>query len=133
MSSGLLVVAGAIIRDRKLLLVSKRAAPDVYYLPGGKPDPLEKQLDTLARELREELGVAVVDPEPLTVVREQAALERVPMEMHVFRCAVAGAIEPRAEIAALAWVDSDGVVSGRLAPAIANHVLPFLTEAGLIE
>jgi 8-oxo-dGTP diphosphatase len=133
MSSGLLVVAGAIIRDRKLLLVSKRAAPDVYYLPGGKPDPLEGQLDTLARELREELGVAVVDPEPLTVVRERAALEHVPMEMHVYRCAVDGTIEPRSEITALAWVRSDGVLSGRLAPAIGNHVLPFLTGAGLIE
>jgi ADP-ribose pyrophosphatase YjhB (NUDIX family) len=40
-----------------LLLVSKRAAPDVFYLPGGKPDPGEAPLDCLRRELREELGV----------------------------------------------------------------------------
>src|SRR5262245_2248968 len=32
------VVAAAILADRKVLLVSKRAAPDVFYLPGGKPD-----------------------------------------------------------------------------------------------
>jgi len=47
----LLVVAAAIIRDRKLLLVSKQAAPDVFYLPGGKPEPGEETLETLVREL----------------------------------------------------------------------------------
>jgi len=31
------VVAAAILEHRKLLLVSKRAAPHVFYLPGGKP------------------------------------------------------------------------------------------------
>jgi len=128
------VVAAAIIRDRKLLLVSKQAAPDVFYLPGGKPEPGEETLETLVRELCEELGATMLDSEPLTVVHEEAALERVPMVMHVYRCTIETAIEPQAEIAALAWVGTDGPPApGLLAPAIGRHVLPFLVALGLVR
>jgi len=126
------VVAGAILGERRVLLVSKRAAPDVFYLPGGKPDAGESPLATLARELREELGVTLVESEPLAVVSDQAALERTPMEMHVYLATVAGEVAPLAEIDALAWVGADGVNPGVLAPAIRNHVLPELTARRLI-
>ncbi len=51
------VVAAAVVEEGRLLVVSKRAAPDVFYLPGGKPEPGESAEETLARELDEELGV----------------------------------------------------------------------------
>ncbi|MEV6700976.1 NUDIX domain-containing protein [Streptomyces sp. NPDC051453] len=51
------VVAAAVIEDGKLLVVSKQAAPDVFYIPGGKPEPGEQPGETLKRELQEELGV----------------------------------------------------------------------------
>jgi len=126
------VVAAAIVRDGKLLLVSKQSAPDVFYLPGGKPDPGEAPLETLSRELGEELGAAVVSSELIAVVHERAALENIPVEMHVYGCIVEGVIEPRAEIAALAWIERDGPHPGRLAPAVRDHVLPTLGELGLI-
>jgi 8-oxo-dGTP diphosphatase len=50
------VVAAAIIVERRLLVVSKRAAPAVFYLPGGKPEPGEPPLACLRREIDEELG-----------------------------------------------------------------------------
>src|SRR6476646_6746418 len=78
------VVAAGILDRRRVLLVSKRAAPDVFYLPGGKPEPGEEPVATLARELDEELGVALVRSEPLTVVCDRAALEDTPMEMSVY-------------------------------------------------
>ena len=56
------VIAAAVLGPRGLLLVSKRAAPDVYYLPGGKPEPGEAPLDCLGRELAEELGVGIERP-----------------------------------------------------------------------
>ncbi len=126
------VVGAAILADRKLLLVSKRAAPDVFYLPGGKPEAGEPPLATLARELREELGVAVVRSELLSVVSEQAALERRPMEMAVYLAAVEGDVAAQAEIAELAWVAADGRSPGTLAPAIRHHVLPQLAARRLI-
>ena len=115
-----------------MLLVSKLAAPDVFYLPGGKPDDGEAPLETLARELDEELGVTVVAAEPFAVVEDEAALEGTPMEMHVFLATVSGAVTPRAEIAAVAWVGPAGEPDVRLAPAIRNQVLPALAARGLI-
>lgn len=48
------VVAAAVLDPRGLLLVSKRAAPHVFFLPGGKPEDGESALECLDRELREE-------------------------------------------------------------------------------
>ena len=132
MREQLRVVAAAIVEDGKVLLVSKRAAPDVFYLPGGKPDGGEAPLATLARELDEELGVTLAGAEPFAVVEDEAALEGTPMEMHVFLASVGGAAAARAEIATLVWVGADGHVPGRLAPAIRNHVLPQLRARGLL-
>lgn len=128
----LLVVAAAIVEDGKVLLVSKRAAPDVFYLPGGKPDDGETPLATLARELEEELGVTLIEAEAFAVVEDEAALEGTPMEMRVYLAAVGGVATPRAELSALAWVGAEGEPPGRLAPAIRNHVLPQLTARRLI-
>jgi ADP-ribose pyrophosphatase YjhB (NUDIX family) len=126
------VVAAAIIDSGKVLLVSKQEAPDVFYLPGGKPEREEKPRDTLARELDEELDVAIVHADLLGVVSDEAAIEGVAMEMHVYLVRVSRPISTRAEIAALAWVGADGDAPGRLAPAIRNHVLPELAARGLI-
>jgi 8-oxo-dGTP pyrophosphatase MutT (NUDIX family) len=126
------VVAAAVVNGGKLLLVSKREAPDVFYLPGGKPETGEEPLETLARELAEELGVAIVDSEVLGLVSDEAALEGTAMEMQVYRVSVAGVIASRAEIARVAWVGANGESPGRLAPAIRNHVLPQLVAHQLV-
>jgi 8-oxo-dGTP diphosphatase len=114
-----------------LLVVSKRAADNVFYLPGGKPEPGEPEHETLARELREELGVGVVTAEPFAVVEDVAALEQVPMRMTVLHATIDGVPEPAAELAAMAWTDGsdDGLL---LAPAVRNHVVPRLVAAGLL-
>jgi 8-oxo-dGTP diphosphatase len=127
------VVAAVILDRRRVLLVSKHAAPDVFYLPGGKPDPGEAPLATLARELGEELGVTLVGSEPLAVVSDEAALERTTMEMHVYLATVAGKVTPQGEIEAVAWVGANGASPGTLAPAIRNHVLPQLVARRLIS
>jgi 8-oxo-dGTP diphosphatase len=130
--SPLRVVAAAVIDCEKVLLVSKREAPDVFYLPGGKPETGEEALEALARELVEELGVAILGAERFSVVSDVAALEGVAMEMQVYLVSVGGVISPRAEIARVAWVGANGESPGRLAPAIRNHVLPQLIAQRLI-
>src|SRR3954463_14122502 len=125
------VVAAAVVRDRRLLLVSKRQAPDVFYLPGGKRDPGEDDLACLRRELTEELGVTAVDPVPWREVVAPAALEPGhELRMRVFLTQLSGDPAPAAEVARLHWWhDQDAL---RLAPAIELHVIPGLTAAGLI-
>jgi 8-oxo-dGTP diphosphatase len=132
-ASPLRVVAAAIVSNRKLLLASKRAAPTVFYLPGGKPEEDEEPLATLTRELAEELGVTLVDSTPLALVEDRAALEDGLVELDVRLAVVDGVAEPRAEIAALIWVGAAGESRGTIAPAVRNHVLPELRARGLID
>ena len=68
--------------------------------------------------------MALIDADLFSVVSDEAALERVAMEMRVYLVRVGGLISTGAEIAALAWVGANGEVSGKLAPAIRNQVLP---------
>jgi 8-oxo-dGTP diphosphatase len=122
------VIAAAVLDARGLLLVSKRAAPDLYYLPGGKPEQSEAPLDCLRRELAEELGVAIASPEPFGDVHAPAALERVDMRMTVFLTRLAGTPAPAAEIASLKWWPHEGDLA--LAPAVRDGVIPRLRRAG---
>jgi 8-oxo-dGTP diphosphatase len=41
------------------ILSTRSRGKDVYYLPGGKREPGESDLDTLVREIDEELAVAI--------------------------------------------------------------------------
>ena len=123
------VIGAAVVGPRGLLLVAKRAAPDIYYLPGGKPEAGEAPLDCLRREVLEELGVEIDAAEPFTEVHAPAALEGVEMWMSVFLARLAGEPAPAAEIASLRWWPEASV---RLAPAVRDHVIPRLRDAGHI-
>jgi 8-oxo-dGTP diphosphatase len=126
------VAAAAVIRDDRLLLVSKRAAPDVFYLPGGKPEPGESAEDCVRREVREELGVELASLTFHETVHAPAALEGVPMAMDVFVATLDAEPRPAAEIASLAWYREGEPFDGRLAPAIAGGVLPTLRGLALV-
>jgi 8-oxo-dGTP diphosphatase len=125
------VIAAAVVGPRGLLLVSKRAAPEVFYLPGGKPDPGEAPLDCLRRELREELDVGVDSARSFAEVRARAALEGVEMWMSVYLTRLAGVPAPRAEIAALRWWPHE--LACGVAPAVRDCVIPRLRRAGLLS
>jgi 8-oxo-dGTP diphosphatase len=125
------VIAAAVFDSQGLLLVSKHAAPDVFYLPGGKPEPDEAPLDCLRRELAEELGVGLESAEPFTEVRAPAALEGVDMWMTVFRARLSGTPVPAAEIAHLRWWPHDRGL--RLAPAVRDGVIPLTGLDGGVD
>jgi 8-oxo-dGTP diphosphatase len=54
------------LADGKILSTRSRGK-DVYYLPGGKREPGESDVQTLVREIREELDVAIA-PDSATYV-----------------------------------------------------------------
>jgi 8-oxo-dGTP diphosphatase len=124
------VIAAAVVVDGRLLLVSKRAAPNVFYLPGGKPEPGESPLACVLREVREELGCAIHQPEVFLEVHARGALEGVAMHMTVYRASLIGTPTPAAEIAALTWWPEKPVT---LAPAVDLHVIPTLQRDGLLS
>jgi 8-oxo-dGTP pyrophosphatase MutT (NUDIX family) len=126
------VAAVAVVSGRRLLLVSKRAAADVFYLPGGKPEPGETAYACAEREVREELGTAMRLVRALPRVTDRGALEDELMEMWVWLVELVGEPHASAEIAHLRWYADGEAFEGTIAPAVANHVIPTLRREGLI-
>ncbi len=54
-------LAAIIIKDGKILLVKGHKRFKEYWTPGGRQEEGETDKETLSRELKEELGVDVVD------------------------------------------------------------------------
>lgn len=67
------VVAGVLVRADRVLLghrsPERRWYPDVWDLPGGHVEPGESELQALARELREELGVRIDELSTVALAR----------------------------------------------------------------
>lgn len=67
------VVVAALVRESRVLLVhrspNRRACPDVWDLPGGHIETGESELEALAREMREELGVQIAGGSAILLCR----------------------------------------------------------------
>ena len=99
------VVTAAVIERDGCVLVTRRLKGShlegYWEFPGGKCDPGETLVACLARELREELGVAVVVGDEILSVTHTYP-DRV-IELHFFRCGLAG--EPVPQLAQeMQWI-----------------------------
>ena len=120
--------------DRRRLLVARNAGRDRFYLPGGKREPGESDLETLVRELDEELTVAV-DPATAAYVGTFEALADARTDGLVVRltCYTAthtGTLAPSREIDEITWLTAS---DGDRVSAVDRLVLAHLRDAGLID
>ncbi|MWC00262.1 NUDIX hydrolase, partial [Agromyces seonyuensis] len=126
----ILTAAVAVIRDRKVLMVTARGR-EVWYMPGGKIDPGETPAEAAAREAFEEVALEF-DPaalEHLFEVRTQAHGEpdgRM-VSMHVFLARTDAEPAASAEVSALHWAGAD---DGDRCPPAGRDVLRRLAAAG---
>ena len=110
------VVAAVVARDGRLLVCQRPAHKrhgGLWEFPGGKCEPGESDADAVARELREELGVAVV-----AVGAERFAVRDAGSPFLVAFVPVEIAGEPVChEHTALRWATPDELAALPLAPS----------------
>ena len=129
MNDDLLIrTVAAVIVDAqgRVLLVRKRGS-GTFIQPGGKREPGEDALATLARELREELGVRLRPESALRLGEFEADAVNEPgrrVRGEAFHVAVSGEPAAGAEIEELAWIDPRPPHPVPVAPLSAGHILP---------
>ncbi|SDM67802.1 NUDIX hydrolase [Actinacidiphila guanduensis] len=89
------------------VLCARPRGKDVFYVPGGKREGSESDLETLVREIREELSVRI---DPATAVHAgtyEAAVPELPagavVRMACYTAEYAGELAPSSEIEETAW------------------------------
>lgn len=125
----LIDIVTALIRNEQghVLLVRKRGT-DSFMQPGGKREPGESDLATLAREVREELGCTLVPGtvQPLGTFEAPAANEPGQwVRATAFSVRISGPVVCQAEIAEYAWVDPAEPGVRTLAPLARDTILPL--------
>jgi A/G-specific adenine glycosylase len=86
------VVVAVIEKDGKVLLQERPPGgllAGLWEFPGGKVEPGESLKAALRREIREELGVGIMNLRHLTTVRH--AYTRYQVTLHAFRCGIGDA------------------------------------------
>jgi 8-oxo-dGTP diphosphatase len=129
----IVVSALALVRDRRLLMVTARGR-DVLYLPGGKVEPGETGAEAVVREALEEVSVTL-DPatvRALFTVSEQAHGEPAgrQVEMTLYAAETTDEPRPAAEVGAISWVTSRD--ADRCPPA-GVETLRQMSALGLID
>jgi 8-oxo-dGTP diphosphatase len=113
------VVAGAVLDAAGRVLIAQRPPgkhlAGGWEFPGGKLEPGEARTAGLARELREELGIAIRNPRPLIRVRHTYPYGEVLIDMWVVK-SYSGS--PRGlDGQALRWLSLDELEEAELLPA----------------
>lgn len=116
----------AAVESGHLLVVRKRGGA-LFILPGGKPEGKELDLETLNRELHEELGCAVAHTRFEGAFTDEAAeMSDTLVVVRLYAGTLVGTPQPAAEIEEMAWLDLSAPGSLPLAPSLTNHILPYL-------
>ncbi len=112
------VAAALLMHEGRYLITQRKAGvhlESLWEFPGGKREQGESLEDCLRRELREELGIEVTNPALFRVIRH--AYPEKTVELHFFRCALAGGLPRPLGCADLRWVTPEELARYPLPPA----------------
>ncbi|GAB3766245.1 NUDIX hydrolase [Microlunatus parietis] len=129
--SGVEKVAGVHIVDRRLL-VGRNRGRALFYLPGGAREPGESDLQTLAREVTEELGVTI-RPDTVSHVGTYLPFRDGRDDLLTYIAYTArhdGEIAPHSEVEEIAWVTT---ADGDRVTGAVREVMGTLVERDLID
>lgn len=116
------------------VLSTRSKGKDTYYLPGGKREPGESDVETLVREISEELSVQL---DPATAVHlgtfEAQAHGHPPgvtVRMTCYTAQYSGTLTAASEIAEIVWLSATD--TARIAP-VDHLIFAHLQAAGLLH
>jgi len=122
------IVAALIRNERGHVLLVRKKGTATFMQPGGKREPMESDLASLAREIEEELGCRIMpgSAHHLGIFEAPAANEPgQSVRASLYAVRVAGRLGPQAEIAEHLWVDPRDPGNRILAPLTRDVVLPL--------
>ncbi|MDH4193863.1 MAG: 8-oxo-dGTP diphosphatase MutT [Nitrospirota bacterium] len=129
-----IVVAAAIIQqEEKFLLTRRKPESDLgglWEFPGGKKEPGETLRDCLRREVKEELGVEISEPQHFHSLRHQYPEKQV--ELHFFTCCIIKGYPQALDCAEIAWVYKHELISYEF-PSADVPVLKKIIQSGCAE
>lgn len=88
------------------VLSTRSRGKDVYYLPGGKREPGETDVEVLVREIREELDVVMspVSAEHVGTFQAHGHAAGVEVRMSCYTADYQGTLTPSSEIEEVIWL-----------------------------
>ncbi|MCW2413235.1 MULTISPECIES: NUDIX hydrolase [unclassified Sphingobium] len=127
---GVIRLASAVIyNDAGELLLVRKVGTRAFMQAGGKIEADEEPINTVIRELREELEL-VVAPDALEYLGHREALAANEpgclVQAELFALPFSGAVAPKAEIEEIRWAGLDDAENLPLAPLTRDHVLPMM-------
>ena len=126
-------IAWLCIKEKKILSTLSKGK-DKYYIPGGKREAFENDIETLVREIKEELSVALnLDTlKYYGVFKAQAhgKTEGVTVKMSCYMAEYVGELKVDSEIAELVWLGYQDLE--KISP-VDKLIFKDLYEKGLIN
>ncbi|EXG80796.1 NUDIX hydrolase [Cryptosporangium arvum] len=119
------------LRDGRILS-TRSHGKDVWYLPGGKREAGESDLDTLVREIDEELSVRIdrASARHLGTFEAPAHGHPVDVRMTCYTADHSGEFVAANEIAEIGWLTMADL--GRISP-VDRLIFEHLHDAGLLD
>lgn len=126
-------IAFIFIQDNHILSTRSKGK-DVFYIPGGKREPGETDQQTLLREVKEELNVAIL-PETITYMetfKAQSHGEKhgVQVQMTCYTARFTGDLKARNEIEEIKWLHSKNM---DIISPVDKKIFAFLKQKRLID
>ncbi|MCX5064500.1 NUDIX domain-containing protein [Micromonospora lupini] len=126
-------VAWILIEDWRVLS-TRSQGKDVWYLPGGKREPGESDLETLRREVDEELSVEVDARSAVRLgtfsAQAHGHATGITVRMTCYRAGYRGRLRPASEIAEMAWL---GYADRHRTSPVDQLIFDHLRDADLLR
>ena len=126
-------VGAIILRDKKILVQRKKNDREECIIPGGKRENRETDLETLKRELMEELTVELIDAQYFGSYDDIACFSNKPIHVQAYLVTVTGEMQCNNEIKEAIWIDKNYQSYGiKLGSILGEHIIPELVKKGLM-